>query len=77
MTLLVLFQSVFPIFSRDKKPGSSTSTSALLSLTVDLILEPTPTVFWVPKYTKNDLKRIFKAVLDARLLVARRNFNKL
>lgn len=67
-------QSAFPIPSRDKELGSSTPTSALPGLAAKL--EPNPAVFQVPKYTENDLQRILKVVLNARLSGAQRDSDK-
>lgn len=77
MALLASSRGVSSIPSRNKKPGPFAPTFTLPSFVTKIAPRSTPAALQVPKYNKNDLQRIFRAILKARLFVAQRNFDKL
>lgn len=68
-------QGVFLIPRRNKKIGPSSRASALISTPPNLFAESA--ALQVLRSTKDDLQRILKTVLEAKLPAAQRDFDKL
>lgn len=76
ITPLTPSQDAFLISNGDKELGLSASTFAPPESAANPTLGSISAILQVPKYTKNDLQRIFKVVLDVKPFATRKNFNK-